>query len=166
MNTTRIVQIAAFIGFTVSSSLMVIIPIPGTGGIFTPIEVGIFVAASLFGAKEGALIGALSGVLVDLLSGFPQWAPFSLTIYAVVGAIVGFVANKRKSWAYIVLAFTLGGLIMVALYFLVTVWIYGFAAALASIIPNIVQSGFGGVGGGLLLKVWQTATTRKALSNS
>jgi uncharacterized membrane protein len=108
--------------FVVSSQIPPI-PIPATGGYFNVGETTIYVAALLFGPFVGALSGGIGAMLSDIYLGFGHFAPGTLIIKVVEGAIVGFLNIKLKKYVpnptvRAIISVIVGGLEMVAGYFL------------------------------------------------
>jgi uncharacterized membrane protein len=108
--------------FVVSSQIPPI-PIPATGGYFNVGETTIYVAALLFGPFVGALSGGIGAMLSDIYLGFGHFAPGTLIIKGVEGAIVGFLNIKLKKYipnptVRAIISVIVGGLEMVAGYFL------------------------------------------------
>jgi uncharacterized membrane protein len=119
------------------------IPIPATSGYFNIGETIIYVAALLFGSAVGALSGGVGAMLADVYLGFGVFAPGTLVIKGIEGAIVGFLNLRLK---YItnrtlraVVSVIAGGLEMVTGYFLYEQLVLGSALAFAEVPFNIVQ---------------------------
>lgn len=121
-------------------------------GIFTPMcDVGVFLAAFLFGARGGFAVGAASGFLIDFFSGAPEWMLFSFIIHGLQGFVTGKLAevniglvNKKElpiGWRVMFLIF--GGLVMVIGYALAGWLLYGWRTSIVQIPSNIVQTGVG-----------------------
>jgi uncharacterized membrane protein len=128
--------------FTVTSQIPPI-PIPATSGYFNVGETIIYVAALLFGSAVGALSGGIGAMLADIYLGFGVFAPGTLVIKGIEGAIVGFlnlrlryIANRTLRAFVSVIA---GGLEMVTGYFLYEQLVLGSALAFAEVPFNIVQ---------------------------
>jgi uncharacterized membrane protein len=122
------------------------IPIPATSGYFNVGETVIYVAALLFGASVGALSGGIGAMLADVYLGFGVFAPGTLIIKGVEGAIVGFLNLKLKKYIpnvtlRAVISVIVGGSEMVAGYFLYEQLALGlsFNVALAEAPFNAVQ---------------------------
>lgn len=122
------------------------IPIPATSGYFNVGETVIYIAALLFGSFVGALSGGIGAALADIYLGFSIFAPGTLIIKSVEGALVGYLNLKIKKYipnttVCAVISVTVGGLEMVAGYFLYEQLVVGYPAALAfAEVPfNIVQ---------------------------
>jgi uncharacterized membrane protein len=119
------------------------IPIPATSGYFNVGETIIYVAALLFGSAVGALSGGIGAMLADIYLGFGVFAPGTLVIKGIEGAIVGFLNLRLR---YItnrtlraVVSIIAGGLEMVTGYFLYEQLVLGSALAFAEVPFNIVQ---------------------------
>jgi len=149
----------AFIVLVMVSTLLIRVPVPA-GGYFNLGDALIVFIALVGGSASGALAGGLGSALADLI-GFPIFAPITL----VAKGLLGFVAGLGKG-RNIVLSITLpffGELIMVAIYFCGT-WLLpslGKAAAVADLVPNLIQGFSGVLGGKLLFTAWQSIAPRK-----
>lgn len=77
-----------------------VLPIPQTKGFFNLGEAGVYMAAVLFGPVVGALAGGIGSALADLTLGYAQYAPFTLIIKGLEGALVGIIARAagRRVW--------------------------------------------------------------------
>jgi uncharacterized membrane protein len=77
-----------------------VVPIPQTKGFFNLGEAGVYMAAVLFGPVIGAFAGGVGSALADLTLGYAQYAPFTLVIKGVEGALVGVIARSagRQTW--------------------------------------------------------------------
>ena len=122
------------------------IPIPATSGYFNVGETVIYIAALLFGSFVGALSGGIGAALADIYLGFSIFAPGTLMIKGIEGAIVGYLNLKLKKYisnttVRAIISVTVGGLEMVAGYFLYEQLVVGYPAALAlAEVPfNIIQ---------------------------
>jgi uncharacterized membrane protein len=143
----KIALTAVFAGLVlVATSQIPSIPIPATSGYFNVGETIIYVAALLFGPLVGALSGGIGAMLGDVILGYGVFAPGTLVIKGVEGAIVGFLNLKlrnhiQNTTVCAVISVTIGGLEMVMGYFLYEQLVLGypFAAALAEVPFNIVQ---------------------------
>jgi uncharacterized membrane protein len=69
------------------------IPVPFTQGYIHAGDSMIFIAAILLGWKYGALAGGIGSAMADILGGYAHWALPTLIIKALMGALVGWVAN-------------------------------------------------------------------------
>ena len=120
----KIALTAVFTGLVfVVTSLIPPIPIPATGGYFNLGEATIYVAALLFSPFVGAFSGGVGAMLADIFLGYVTFAPGTLVIKGLEGAIVGFLNIKLKKYisnttARATISVIVGGLEMVGGYFL------------------------------------------------
>lgn len=142
MSTQEIVYLAAMIAVTVAVSRFFIIPVPKTQGNINLSDAGIFIAALLFGKKQGTIVGGASGFLLDLVSGYSQYMFFSLVIHGVEGFLVGWLAKKYGHVGKIV-SMIIGTIWMVAGYFVADSLLYTVQTAAVSLITNPIQGLFG-----------------------
>ena len=132
------------------ATMLIQFPIPATQGFFNVGDAMVMVAALTFGPIVGAIAGGLGSSLADFLGGWYIWVPFTLIIKGVEGLLAGWILNiggDDQSSLRLVLAWIVGGLEMVAGYFLVQVYMYGFSAALVEAPFNFVQMAVGGIVG-------------------
>ena len=140
-----VAAVFAALVFVVTSQIPPI-PIPATSGYFNIGETTIYVAALVFGPLVGGLSGGIGSSLSDAFLGFGLFAPGTLFIKGGEGLIVGFlntILRRRISNLTVcaTIAVVVGGLEMVAGYFLYEQFVIGypFAVALAEVPFNIVQ---------------------------
>lgn len=139
---------AMFIALTYLATAFINIrlPLAANGGLVHLGNVPLFVAAVLFGKKNGAIAGGVGMALFDLLSGWTLWAPFTLGIVAAMGYMVGLVTEKKKTFRNILVGMMLALLIKIGGYYIAEGIIYGnWIAPMMSIPGNIVQVVTGGV---------------------
>ncbi|MGR3741677.1 ECF transporter S component [Companilactobacillus sp. DQM5] len=140
--TQEITLISILTAFTVATSILFVIPVPATKGFVTLCEVGIYTTSLLLKNPSGLLVGGLSGLLIDILSGYPEWCLFSLLIHGLQGFVVGYFSKNDKKYTVFFSLF-IGSLVMIIGYFLATLILFSWPAALASIPSNFVQNVFG-----------------------
>lgn len=143
------------VGFTVLvavSTLLIRIPVPG-GGYFNFGDVVIVFCGLYGGSRAGVVAGGIGSAIADII-GFPLFAPITLVAKGVLGYCVGRGKASsgflRNAWPI------LGGILMVAIYFLGTWYMpsFGKAAAVADFPPNILQVTLGFIGGRLLFAAY------------
>ena len=100
VNLTLATVFAALV-FVVTSQIPPI-PIPATGGYFNLGEATIYIAALLFGPFVGAFSGGVGAGLADIYLGYVYFAPGTLIIKGVEGAIVGFISVIAGGTAIVV----------------------------------------------------------------
>jgi uncharacterized membrane protein len=140
----KIASAAIFAALVAVATLVFVIPIPATTGYFNLGETIIYIAALLLGPWVGAVAGAGASIADVLVA--VQFAPGTFVIKAVEGFLVGFIFRalyKRTSSLTFsaTVGVVVGGLEMVAGYFLYETLILAYPVALAAVeVPfNIVQ---------------------------
>ncbi len=108
-------------------------------------DTGVFFSAFALGPWVGAAAGGLGTALADIVGGYPQWAVFSLLIHGFQGWIAGWLVRRVAGLAGLILAAVVGGVIVVAGYFLAGIILSGTGAAVGEIVPNILQVSIGAV---------------------
>lgn len=117
------------------------IPTPIPGGYFNLGDVVIMTAAIIFGKTSGLLAGAIGSCLADIALGSFIFAPVTFVVKGLEGLTAGAVARKSSGVAVV-----LGSAVMVAGYFTAEACVlglidstFGYAAAVAELVPNLVQ---------------------------
>ena len=121
------------------------VPIPQTGGYLNVGDAMIFAASLTFGSAVGGVTGGVGSAISDLVSGYAHFAPITLVIKGVEGALAGFISDG-KSLTRDLIAVGAGGAVMVFGYFLAEFFVFGIGFAALSEVPgNIFQIVFGGL---------------------
>ena len=142
----------AFLGTTV-----IRIPIPASGVYFNLGDTFVMAAALLYGPLVGGLVGAIGPAMADAL-GFPQFILATAVVKGVEGILIGLiVGSRRRPWRAVV-ALAAGVLVLVGGYYLFEAYLYPLlalripffgvtdaAAALAEVVPNLLQGGISAV---------------------
>jgi uncharacterized membrane protein len=135
---------AVFAALVCVATLAIVISIPATSGYFNLGETVIYIAALLFGPLVGAVAGG-GAAIADMLVA-AQFAPGTLIIKGFEGVIVGFLNKKlqkitRSRSLSAAVSIIIGGLEMIAGYFIYEQLVLGypFAVALVEVPFNIVQ---------------------------
>ena len=147
---TALIAIAAVMTALVTvTTMFFMLPIPATDGFFNLGDAIVMIAALTFGPTVGAIAGGIGSSLADLLGGWYVWVIPTLVIKGAEGFIAGWIFSKSKDQSFqkTVLAWIVGGLVMVFGYFMVQVYMYGFAAALVEAPFNFVQMAVSGIVG-------------------
>lgn len=126
---------------TTIATMTLTIPIPATQGYFNLGDAIVIISGLVFGPIVGGVAGGIGSALADLLGGWYTWVPFTLIIKGLEGAAAGYIAGKEHELNYVrlIIAWVIGGLIMVVGYFSVQVMLYGIPAALVEAPFNMVQ---------------------------
>ena len=139
----KLAMSAIFAALVSVATLTLVIGIPATTGYFNLGETLIYTAALLFGPIVGGIAGGAGAAIADMLGGYAQFAPVTLIVKGLEGAIVGLLHNKiKKRTGSLSISATIsviiGGLEMVAGYFIYEQLVFG-DVALLEVIPNILQ---------------------------
>lgn len=133
------------------ATFLITIPIPATGGYFNIGDGMIMVAALTFGPIVGGVAGGVGSALSDILSGYSYFAPFTLIVKGIEGLLAGWIISRRRNpgLSTLVPAWIIGGLEMVAGYFVVEAFVMnlGIASASAELPANFTQLAVGGIVG-------------------
>jgi uncharacterized membrane protein len=136
---------AVFAALVCVATLTLVISIPATTGYFNLGETVIYTAALLFGPLVGGVAGGGGAAIADIIVA-AQFAPGTLIVKGIEGAIVGFLNKKIQQRTHsltlsAVISVIIGGLEMVAGYFIYEQLALGYplAVALVEVPFNIVQ---------------------------
>lgn len=149
MNKTRVLTFTAvFTALVAVTTAISVFPLPSGNGYINVGDAIIFMAGIFFGPFVGMIAGGIGSAAADLIRGYALWAPFSLVIKGIEGAIVGFVSAllikalkpKFHFFAYII-AMIVAGIVMIAGYFLASWLLYGLANATIEILGSLIQIG-------------------------
>ena len=148
--------VAAFATLAFVGTTVIRIPIPATGGYFNLGDTFVMVAALLYGPGVGALVGLIGPAAADAV-GFPQFILATAVVKCIEGGAVGLIGFRRAAVRQVA-ALLAGVFILVAGYYVFEAVIYPalggpipfFAvtdakAALAEIVPNLLQGGISAV---------------------
>ena len=127
------------------------LPVPATGGYVHLGDGFIFLTAAVLG-PYAAVAAGIGSALADLLGGYFIYIPATFVIKAAMGWIAGRFLSKRSRVQKIAV-FTIAELIMVLGYFAFEWGLYGIAAALGAVLPNLMQGAFGVILGMALTEV-------------
>lgn len=143
-----IIAIAAImIAVTAVFTLLVRVPIPATQGYFNFSDVAIYFAAFTFGPWIGLVAGGVGAALADIVGGWASYAPLTLFAHGLEGLAAGFL-GRRKGLPGLIIAWLVGAVIMIAIYFVGEFWLYGYGpAAWAEVPVNLLQNVVGGLVG-------------------
>ena len=122
------------------------LPIAANGGLIHLGNVPLFIFAIIFGKKTGAIAGGIGMALFDLLSGWTPWAPFTLVVVGLMGFLMGWITEKKKSFPLYILAMVVACVVKIVGYYIAEGFIVGnWIAPVASIPGNLVQIGVAAV---------------------
>jgi uncharacterized membrane protein len=149
LNTRQIAAIGVMGALATIATMIFTFPIPATSGYFNLGDAIVMTTALTFGPIVGALAGGLGSGLADLLGGWYNWVIFTTIIKGTEGYVAGKLAGPKEDRTVkkTLIAWIAGGIVMVAGYFIVQVFMYGFSAATVEAPFNIVQMLVAGVVG-------------------
>lgn len=147
MNARSIAVIAVCIAIVAVLVAIVPIPIPATGGFTHPGAIAEFFVAMAFGPLVGVVAAGVGAAIADLVLGYGSFAPLTLIAHGSLGLLAGLLGWK-KGWGGMLVGWIVGGLALVAVYFVGEATVYGFgtAGALAEVPINLFQVGVGILG--------------------
>lgn len=150
------------------------IPISVTGGYVHLGDSLVYISGVLLGPIFGGISAALGSFIADML-GYPLYAVPTLIIKGLDAFVVGLIylntgaktENMTKKIISYIIAFLVGGAIMVSGYCIFESYMYGFETAVLAVVPNIIQAVVGGfLGLPLLIAIEKTGmmkTFKKSL---
>jgi uncharacterized membrane protein len=137
--------------------LIIAVRVPSPTGGYTHIgDVVVFVAALLFGYKVGGLVGVVGSVAADFYVGYERWF-VSILAHGLEGLIPGL--TKGRSLLVQAVACVVGGFLMATTYFLVNIFIKGYAPALISYMRDM----FGQAGISIIVGLAVARVIRRAI---
>lgn len=113
------------------------IPVPATGGYVHPGDGMILFAGLLLGPYAG-IVGGIGSALADLLGGYFIYIFPTFCIKAVMGVLAGLLSRDGKPLRN-TLVFTAAACAMVLGYLITEGLMMGWTAALAAVVPNMLQ---------------------------
>jgi uncharacterized membrane protein len=152
-NTRQLASGGLMAALVVIGTMVIQIPTPTRGYIHIGDSM-VYLCGIFLGPWVGGLAAAIGSLLADVFSGYGIYAPATFLIKGIDALAVGYcykmIAFKdstviKKNIAFIV-AFLIGGTIMVLGYLAYETLLYGFPIAVLGIVGNITQA----VGGGVL----------------
>jgi uncharacterized membrane protein len=141
LKTRQVAAIGVMGALATIATMIFVFPIPATSGYFNLGDTIVVITSLTFGPTVGAIAGGLGSGLADLLGGWYNWVIFTTVIKGAEGFVAGTLAGPKESrtMSKTIIAWAAGGLCMVGGYFLVEVFMYGLAGALAELPFNTVQ---------------------------
>lgn len=146
MSTRKLCSIALLIALTCVATLIIRIPIPGTGGYVNFGDSILLIAGVFFGPAAGFCAGGIGSALADVIGGYITFAPFTFVIKGIEGLVAALIAgsyikNPTIIRANVIIGNIVSVIIMIVGYYFVDVFLAkNFAAGLASIPGNTIQA--------------------------
>lgn len=168
--TTKIILTGLMMAMIVVATMLLVIPSPTSGYIHLG-DAMIFLSVLILGWKYGAVAAGFGSALADLLLGYAVYAPWTLVIKGLMGAVMGLFILKAMHKqgkvilgvpVYQLIGMVLAGCVMVAGYYIAEGVIYGnFITAALGIPLNIVQFSVGTVVATILAAALYKTPARK-----
>jgi len=164
--------IAVFAALSFIATTLIRIPIPATGGYFNIGDTFIMISALLYGPIIAFFVGLIGPTLSDAI-GFPQFILATAIVKSMEGLLIGMIgfSKKKTSPVKTVIALIVGIMVIVMGYYLFEAYIYPLlahkipffgvtdkAAALAEILPNLIQGIFSAL---IAFGIWKVFRTGK-----
>lgn len=145
----KIVMAALFAAFACVATMSIRIPTPGTGGYIHPGDAIVILSGVILGPVWGLLAAGIGSAMADLLGGYFIYVPITFVIKGLIAFAAGVLYQKvgktsKSSYAAVILGGVADILLVAGGYFLCEIFLYGTAAALASVPANVIQ-GIGGL---------------------
>jgi len=141
----KIAYIGLFSALVMISTLLIQIPTITKGYVHLG-DALVYLSGIFLGPLAGLLSAGIGSALADLASGYAVYAPATFLVKGLDALVVAASYNilsrsfaKNKMIAAL-LAFTLGGLVMIAGYLFYESFLYGFAVALTGVPANLIQA--------------------------
>ena len=142
-------------------TLFIRIPLPSKG-YFNFGDVAVVFAGLILGYKQtnkvfiwAFIAGGLGSAIADIIGGFAIFAPFTLMAKGLEAGLASISLKKKTIFHYTLLI--IGGICMVATYFIAEVLMpsFGLQLAVQEIIPNLIQATGGIIGGKLTFEAYK-----------
>ena len=154
MNRTfYIVLLAIFSALTTVATIIFVIPIAATSGIFNFGDALVMISGMLLGPVGGFIAGGFGSAMGDVALGYFAFAPFTFLIKGGEGLVVGQISRYSKNAKTLrpwdLLAVLLGAVVMLAGYYVAEVVFLGISPG-AALFELIVFNSLQVIGGGIV----------------
>jgi uncharacterized membrane protein len=141
LKTRQVAAIGIMGALTTIATMIFVFPIPATSGYFNLGDTIVMITSLTFGPVVGAIAGGLGSGLADLLGGWYNWVIFTTIIKGIEGYVTGTIikSSSQRNLQNVIIAWAVGGVLMVLGYFIVQVFMYGLGAAIVEAPFNLVQ---------------------------
>ena len=166
----KVIIAALFTAIVCVATYIVQIPMPATGGFVNLGDCFVLTAGFLLGPVYGGIAAGLGSMLTDILAGYPQYAPATFIIKALMAVIFYFVTkalSQKNSFVSKIVGGIAAEAVMVLGYFGYEAVIlkYGIGAA-GSILGNVGQGVVGLIAATVLCTTLNAAIKKsKSLSS-
>ncbi len=139
----RIALLGIFTALVVVMTLIIRVPVPQTNGYINLGDSMILLGAMYFGGGFGAIIGSFGSAIADIIGGYSSFAPFTFVIKGIEGLLFGLLLtffNRKSKILFLSISAIVATLWMVLGYFVVEVFKFKIAAAVAELPGNLLQA--------------------------
>lgn len=166
----NLVLSALMAGLIMVTTFIIRVPVPATQGYIHFGDAVIIFTVILLGWKRGAIVAAIGSSFADLIVGAAIYIPVTFIIKGLMAIVIGIFFEKAtragigigKSRSLVVLGIALGGIILIAGYYLFEVIIYGnFVAPIIGAPMNALQFIVGVILGLVAYKAMYKTSLRK-----
>lgn len=148
-------QIALYgilMALTVLATMLVTVPTIATQGYINLGDAIVLLSGMILGPGGGFVVGGLGSALADIILGYSYYAPFTLVIKGIEGALGVFLFRKILKEKNMLIPLVVAGIWMAIGYLLAEILLYDFPAAIASFPGNLLQGTVGAILASLLYK--------------
>ena len=138
----RITKASLLAALTFAATMIVHIPLPGAGYVH-PGDAVVLLGGAFVGPMYGFFAAGIGSALADLALGYAAYAPASFVIKGIAALAAALIYRRHEKTVIFVLGCLAGAAVVVLGYFAFEWVLYGFPAALAGVVPNILQTLFG-----------------------
>lgn len=146
--TQEIAILGLLIALVAVATRVIQIPVPVGFGYIHLGDSTIFLAAVIFGRKQGAIAGGIGSALADFFSPYAQYTIPTLIVKGLMGYIVGTIADQESETIFTfrnLIAMAVGAIVMAAGYLATNTIMYGdFRGALVGGFTGDLIQSFGG----------------------
>ena len=155
----KIFLIILLAGATAALTIVVRIPIPGTGGYLNFGDIAVVFCGLFLGEILGAVAGGVGSALADIIGGFFIFAPATLLAKGLEGFLAGVLGRTKYPIPLLLIA----GVAMLSVYFLYELFLpgMGIGPALSEAPFNVIQAVVGAFGGYGVYKAVMKALPKK-----
>lgn len=158
MNIKLLTRTALFMAIVTVTTMIINIPIPATKGYVNASEIAVFLSAALLPFGYNMAAAGIGCALADLLLGYSLYAPATFIIKSIEALIAYKFIKSFNVKPFI--AFLIASLFMPIGYYVYEFFIirYTMEAAIAALLPNLMQGIFGAVGAGVTYPILKKIT--------
>lgn len=149
-NTIWISLLAILTALTTIATVVLVIPIPATGGYFNFGDIMVMISGLLLGPAGGFIAGGVGSMFGDVALGYVGFAPITLIVKGLEGFAVGYLSRRTLAQDRIgkwdVIAVIIGSAVMLLGYLVAETILEDFGPALVELITgNLLQVTAGSV---------------------